>query len=118
MSPGKPFKICPCCHEKWPERADFLSDKQIILTGYQAHFIELTAGFFLFNHHCGTTIAIEVGEFRDLYTGPVFEENLSGTNHCRGHCLHESDLNPCPARCECAFVRQILQTVRNWPKRY
>jgi hypothetical protein len=25
-------------------------------------------------------------------------------------------LVPCPAKCECVYVREIMQTVRNWQK--
>lgn len=35
---------------------------------------------------------------------------------CPGYCLHADELAPCPASCECAFVRDVLQLVREHPK--
>ena len=39
-----------------------------------------------------------------------------GIIRCPGHCLNEESLEPCREKCECAFVRDILEKVRNWPK--
>jgi hypothetical protein len=25
-------------------------------------------------------------------------------------------VEPCPSQCECAYIREILQIIRNWPK--
>ena len=88
------------------------------MIGYQVNFDQLDLGFFLFNHlKCGTTLGISAGSFKDLYNGPVFSERLTGTEKCREYCLHEYQLDPCPATCECAYVREILQIVRKWPKK-
>ncbi len=86
------------------------------MIGYQVNFDELMAGMFLFNHVCGTSLAISADDFRDLYDGPMFTEKLNGTDTCDGYCLHESDLRPCPAKCECAYVREIVQLILKWPK--
>lgn len=86
------------------------------MIGYQVNYDELLAGMFLFNHICGTSLAISAEEFQDLYDGPIFTERLNGTEECEDHCLHESDLRPCPAKCECSFVREIVQVILNWPK--
>ena len=115
QSGGLPFKRCTCCPNKeWRTRDDFLSDPDIVLIGYQTNFEELKAGFFLFNHSCHTTLSVKVELFLDLYDGPVFRERATGGPDCLGYCLHRSALMPCPAQCECAFVREILQIVRNW----
>ena len=113
---GLHFKRCPMCGESWPSREAFLSDRGVDVVGYQVNFRELEAGYFLFNHRCGDTMAIPVIAFRDLYDGPVFIERSTGTVECPGHCLREDDLDSCPARCECSFVRETLQIVKNWPK--
>ncbi len=113
---GTSFKKCTKCGFVWPERMSFLSDPQLCLVGYQANFEELVAGFFLFTHICGTTFSIEAGDFRDLYEGPIFSERLNGTNGCERYCLHEDDLRPCSAKCECAYVREIGQIILKWPK--
>jgi hypothetical protein len=111
------FKKCPMCGTSWRRRDDFLADPDIGVVGYQVNFRDLIAGIFLFNHNCGDTLALPVSAFRDLYSGPLFHERAVGTSECPGHCLRQDDLEPCPAKCECGFVREILQTVRNWPKR-
>ena len=85
--------------------------------GYQASFVNLVAGLFLFEHSCMTTLAIPAVEFTDLYEGPVFDRNMMGSDQCEGHCLHEEDLDPCPAQCECAYVRDVLHQIDVWPKR-
>lgn len=113
---GLHFKRCPVCAISWNSREQFLADPQICLVGYQVNFRALEAGYFLFNHSCGDTIAVPVFSFRDLYQGPVFIERATGTVECPGHCLREDDLEPCPAHCECTFVRETIQTIRNWPK--
>src|SRR5450759_267059 len=113
------FKKCSC-GKIWADRASFLSDATVNLIGYQVHFEELQAGFLLFNHliaDCGTTLALEVRDFADLYSGPVFEERMTGSQTCPGLCQHRESLERCTVQCECAFVREVLQIVRNWPGR-
>lgn len=110
------FKICSTCGFVWPERAFFLGDPALQVVGYQVHFEELTTGLFLFAHRCGTSLAVQANQFKDLYGGPVFTERLTGTEDCRGFCLYIDELRPCPAKCECAYVREVLQVILNWPK--
>ena len=110
------FKICSRCGFVWTGRISFLSDPTLHLVGYQVHFEELSAGLFLFNHSCGTTLSVQAKEFQDLYSGPMFAERLTGTEECQGSCLHEDDLRPCPAKCECTYVREVLQVISSWPK--
>ncbi len=110
------FKTCPLCGCVWSSRSNFLADPGIEIIGYQVCFTALTAGFFLFNHSCAGTLAILVEEFEDLYDGPVYAERKTGTEECPEYCLHKEELARCPRRCECAFVREILQLVRAWPK--
>jgi hypothetical protein len=110
------FKECPLCGFTWGSRDEFLSDPDVEIVGYQAHFEELTAGYLVFNHACETSMAVMVGQFRDLYDGPVFEEQKTGSEECLGYCLQEGELRGCPIQCECAFVREIIQLVQSWPK--
>lgn len=120
--PGNPtgdagFKICTCCRFRWSDRETFLSDPMTRIIGYQVNFKELEAGFFLFDHlACKGTISIGVYAFSDLYDGEVFEERKTGSQECPGFCLREDLLDRCPAKCECAYVREILHIVRIWPK--
>ena len=111
------FKKCTACEHLWPTRDNFLNDPNTTLVGYQVNFDNLELGFILFNHnHCKSTIAIPAGQFRGLYNGPVFKENLFASNGCPEYCLQERQLLPCPEQCECAYVREIIQIIREWPK--
>jgi hypothetical protein len=107
-------KTCPVCRYAWRSRNEFLSDPGLELIGYQVSFKELTAGLFLFNHTCKGTLAIRAQVFQDLYDGPMFSQRVTGGPGCPGHCLHESDLRPCPEQCECSYVREIMQIIQNW----
>jgi len=117
--PPKPFKICPFCAHVWRTRADFLVDPETRVDGYQVSPDSL--GLFIFSHlraGCHTSFAIDPTAFADLHNGPIYRKRLKpGDAGCTGACLHQGDLSPCPAECECAYVRAILQHVKNWPKR-
>lgn len=110
------FKECSVCDFKWPLRDEFLKDPNIEIIGYQVHFEELAEGLFLFNHSCKGTLAIIANEFKDLYDGPIFSERATGSDDCPGHCLHQKDLDPCPVKCECAYVREIIQAIKHYKK--
>ena len=104
----KCFSVCSNCKFVWQNRDQFLCDPEVTIIGYQVHFKDLMTGLFLFNHSCKGTFSLQVNAFRDLYSGPVFQERATGSDSCPGHCLHKSQLAPCPAACECAFVREII----------
>lgn len=105
------FKVCPKCSFEWKTRDHFLGDPRIELIGYQVDFRELAAGLFLFNHICKGTLAIKAKDFEDLYSGPIFRVRATGTDECPGYCLHKKELKPCPAQCECSYVRDIIQII-------
>ncbi|MFZ5761082.1 MAG: hypothetical protein ACOY32_15820 [Thermodesulfobacteriota bacterium] len=111
------FKTCPSCGMAWADWSLFLADPATSLIGYQAFWGDLLEGLFLFNHRCGTTMSISVGDLRHLYSGPVGQRRLAGTDACAGMCLHTMDIRPCPTDCECAYIREIMQIVRKWPKK-
>ncbi len=113
MKNQTPFKTCPNCGFAWNNREDFLIDDDVVIVGYQVHFKNLRAGIFLFNHSCKGTFALEVSSFEDLYDGPVFEKRATRSIDCNGYCLRKESLDPCAAECECAFVREIIQLIRN-----
>jgi hypothetical protein len=104
------------CGFVWSTREDFLSDPDVALIGYQVNFSHLLAGFFLFAHSCATSLAVRAAEFADLYDGPIFEKPLTGSDSCPGYCLRKDELDSCSARCECAYVREILQIIKDWPR--
>lgn len=114
---GVIFKECGKCGKVWRSYLEFLSDPQISLVSYQVNFDNLELGLFLFSHSCNSTLAITASVFTHLHYDPIFEERATGTNECPGFCLYKDELSPCPAKCECAYVRQVLQFVRRWPKR-
>ncbi|MBC2717020.1 MAG: hypothetical protein HF978_17080 [Desulfobacteraceae bacterium] len=111
------FKKCPNCGFEWNDRESFLKDPDVEIVGYQVNFIRLSAGYFLFNHSCKGTFSVQAVEFKDLYHGPIFTKRATGQKECPEYCLHQDELRPCPAQCECAYVREILQTIKNRPKR-
>ncbi len=113
----KPFMTCSNCGFIWKERDVFLKDDNVFIVGYQVNFVDTKAGFFLFNHICGTTFTLDVRVFADLYHGPVYHERLTGEESCPGHCLHKTNLEPCPSECECAYVREIIRILKNKPHR-
>lgn len=109
------FKTCPMCSMTWRSRSEFLNDRTLELNGYQADFEALEYGLFLFTHNiddCFTTMAVRVREFVSLYTGERFEQRKTGTEECPGYCLQIYRLERCETRCECAFVREIIQIIR------
>ena len=113
------FKECPCCGKPWLTREMFLSDPAIEIVGYQVTFNELELGYFLFNHlvdDCGTTMAVEAGDFKDLYNGPIYSNPLTNTEQCLEYCLNKYDLRPCTAECVCAWTREIIQIILHWRK--
>ena len=110
------FKTCAVCRRSWKTRDEFLEDPTIDLIGYQVHFKDLHKGLFLFNHSCHTSLAIPAEKFIDLYHGEIIQGRKTGTVECPGYCLHEDVLEACPAECECAYVREIMQLIRRWPK--
>ena len=113
----KIFKTCSCCKTPWFSRNEFLDDSNIDLVGYQVNFGDRVLGLFLFNHlTCQSTIGIPAGHFKDLFDGPVFSESLAGSEQCPGYCQHRETFQPCRAKCEGAYVREILQILRDWPK--
>ena len=107
------FKTCPKCKVTWKTRDDFLKDPALELIGYQANFENLKLGLFLFNHDCKGTLSVNAEKFLDLYDGNVFSQRVTGTNDCPEHCLITENLSPCPAICECAYIREVLQIIKN-----
>jgi hypothetical protein len=64
----------------------------------------------------GQTLGIRAGRFLDLVGGPKVRRRATGSNECPGYCLHRDELRPCPAECECAYVREAIYLRADWPK--
>ena len=110
------FKKCPLCNHLWQKREDFLADSDLEIIGYQVCFEGVKEGLFLFNHRCNTTLALKVQAFDELYEGVRYDFAATGTDKCSGFCLHIEELNACNAKCKYAYVREIIQIIRKWPK--
>jgi hypothetical protein len=115
----EPFKVCPNCNALWETMEAFLSDPELKMNGYQVHFDDLEGGLFFFTHlqeECFTTLAIPVTQFLSLNDQPLLEKR--DKQRCTGSdlCVHQGDLLPKPVECECLWVREILQTIKAWPK--
>jgi len=110
------FKKCSLCHYLWKDRDSFLADPALEIIGYQVCFEGVKEGLFLFNHTCKTTLALKVYEFDDLYNGLRYDFAATGTDKCSGFCLDLAELQACSSECKYAYVRDIIQIIRNWPK--
>lgn len=109
------FKSCSMCKSSWEKQQDFLADQKLKLCGYQPHFSEPESGSFLFNHMVNSwqsTIAVRVEEFINLYTGVKYPESRMGSSECPGHCLNSECLDHCNAPCRFAYVREIMQVIK------
>lgn len=119
MDFGNQYKICSCGKE-WGSRSEFLSDPHINVAGYMPDFRDLHLGLILFVHFdeiCGTTLALKAGDLADLYEGEVFNERMTGTDKCPEYCFRKSDLMKCPNKCECSWVRKVINIIKLYNKR-
>lgn len=108
------FKTCPKCSQVWQSRSEFLSDNDIELKGYQVNMENLDAGLLLFTHlidNCLTTMSLHVAEFDDLYHGTRYTENKALSEECPRFCLDKEMMDRCNAKCECAFIREIIHVI-------
>ena len=113
------FRFCKQCGREWADRAAFLADPAVVLSGCQMDTRRPGSSVLVFDHRapgCGTTIAVPADAFADLYAGPVHKVNWAPSAKCPGMCFDPQNLEPCPAQCASAHVRQILQVVRRTPK--
>jgi hypothetical protein len=60
----RPFKLCPMCRLVWSTREDFLKDSDLRYIGHQIGAETGDPGLRMFNHSCGTTLAIEAKRIR------------------------------------------------------
>ncbi len=105
------FKQCPMCAKVWENRDEFIADSTLVLEGYQVNFDYLEMGLFYFTHEvtgCFSTMAIQAGEF--FYLNPVkpYADRKTLSDECPSYCLHKENLQRCPAKCECAYVRDVM----------
>jgi hypothetical protein len=113
------FKACSGCPSRWETLEGFLSDPDILLAGYQVHPNDLEGGLFFFTHAkepCFTTLAIPVTKFLSLNDRPLVGERNHQLCSRSEFCQHQNDLSPKPKKCECIWVRELLQIIQSWPK--
>jgi len=110
------FKKCSFCKHEWPQQNDFLIDPDLQMAGYQVHHELVDSGLLLFNHSCGSTIAVTVASVKNLYHGIKSKTKALGSNECPDYCVHTDNLKVCPVDCEYAYVRDIMQIIKTWPK--
>lgn len=114
------FKTCPNCRKRWYTLEDFLGDPQLVLVGYQGVLRGPDHGFLYLNHMdetCKTTLAITIGEFADLYDGPLVEKHRQGSEPCPEHCFFTNGVVERPEGCECRYVRSVMKRIETWSKR-
>lgn len=101
------------CNYIWHNRKQFLSDNNIVITGYMANPSALDLGIFTFNHLiCKGTFSVRAGYFLDLYEHEIYGESHFGSDKCLGKCMDHDNLEACPVKCECAYVRQVIQIIK------
>lgn len=112
MSETAAFKECTLCHTAWGDRVQFVTDGELRVEGYIAHFDDPGQGLILVTHRrhgCGTTLAIQADSLRDLYEGPVYVEHRTGSDVCERRCISREDLETCHADCDMVWVREVIQ---------
>jgi hypothetical protein len=62
-------------------------------------------------------MAFKAGIFSQLYNGPIYRDRVTNTADCPDYCLNHTVLEPCVQKCECAYIRDIIQIIRKIPKR-
>ncbi len=105
------FVRCPMCKTEWSDRDTFLHDTSLEINGYQVDFDNLGMGLFYFTHkveNCFSTLSVKAMEFFDLNPGRRYSERKTLKEECPTYCLYQENLTQCKARCECAFVRDLL----------
>jgi hypothetical protein len=110
------FRKCMQCGQEWASREAFLADPAVRLSGCQVDTDRPRGSAITFDHQaagCGTTLAVPVTAFADLYSGPVYKVSWAPSAKCPKLCFDPRNFAPCEAQCSCAFVRAILQAVRS-----
>jgi hypothetical protein len=108
------FRTCKQCGKEWAEREDFFADPELVLSGCQVDVEAPAVSAFLFDHKvpgCGTTLAVPVRAFDDLWDGPRHKVKWGLSAKCAGKCHDPHNLEDCSNECAAAYVRHILQII-------
>lgn len=109
------FKTCPCCATEWPTKSTLLSDPSLKLHGYQRSYKNREVGVLLFTHlnpSCGSTMALDVSEFSDLFTGANYCVDKALSPECPRYCVDPNFAVQRDTFCECGYVRDIMCSIR------
>jgi hypothetical protein len=101
------FKSCSLCDWEWSSLAEFASDPDAQPLGLVIHFRDPYASLLLFNHRCGTTLAVRADEFRDRLPA-LGGELRAGQAGCERRCLRFEDLADCDQPCRNAPLRHLM----------
>jgi hypothetical protein len=104
------------CKHGWKDLKSFIEDPEIILNGYLADFNEPGNGLIVVTHkklNCGSTISIRAKLLKHLYTGPVYENHMTGKKGCPGKCLLLNDFSECSNKCNMRWVRDVMQLIND-----
>ena len=110
------FKACTCCGNVWENLSDLIRDEQVHIIGYQVAFSNSYEGLFFFAHRtseCGTTIAIPVSCFLNLYNGSEDTAQLADTQQCDSLCQSFYDFSECSKKCSMRWVRDVIQMLED-----
>ncbi|HEY3357186.1 MAG TPA: hypothetical protein VGQ83_28310 [Polyangia bacterium] len=101
------FKSCSFCRREWETLDEFARDPECRPLGLVVHFKDAYRSLLLFNHSCGTTLAVRADDFRDRMP-PLEGPLLAGSDGCHEHCLRFGDLEPCDQPCRNAPLRRLM----------
>lgn len=106
---------------RWDTFERFISDKDIYLSGYQAHATDPGKGLFLFAHDvrdCFSTLVIKVETFQEIIDRTQkLEPFLVSQENCPGYCENVTELRPCHnVNCKGNAIRQMMVDIINLKK--
>ena len=103
-----PFKVCSFCKHEWPSVEDFERDGRTRPLGLVVDFDDPWETLVLFNHACGSTLALRAEELRARIPCLEAAALLAGEPPCPGRCLRYGDLEPCLNPCRNAPLRNYV----------
>lgn len=112
---AQPFKTCSKCRAAWQGPLELVADQSLVVTGYQPDFEDPASGLILLLHNrdgCRTTLAVKAGDLRAFYRDDRPTLLMAGSDDCPRYCLSSEELATCRNPCSMAWVRQVIQHLR------
>jgi hypothetical protein len=111
------FKHCPTCNVLWRQQSQFLSDPEVKFLGFRPAATPESLALIVFNHaRCDTRLTFTLETFAELTVFPILCASCAITHKDTDYCLAGASGRPCPALCICAFVHNVSESIRAWPK--